>query len=212
MPFSLARISRRFALLAVLTASIGFSVPARADDGTALVSSMADTVVSVLKNRGLDQRTREARFRAIYRQNFDSATIGAWVMGRAWQAATPQQRTELLQLYETYVVKVYTGQLSTYSGEQLKITGSQRDGDGILVTSLIVDPRTNRTVDVKWRLRGSAGAYKVRDVLIENVSMSLNQRREFATVFQQRGNSVDGLIQALREKTAGTSGSSERAG
>jgi ABC-type transporter MlaC component len=32
--------------------------------------------------------------------------------------------------------------------------------------------------------------------------MSQTQRREFAAVFQQRGNTVDGLIAALREKIA----------
>ena len=42
----------------------------------------------------------------------------------------------------------------------------------------------------------------VRDVLVENISMSQTQKREFASVYQQRGNTVDGLIAALREKIA----------
>jgi phospholipid transport system substrate-binding protein len=206
MLFSPARFVRRFAVIGLLTALAAAAAPARADDGTALINSMADTVISALRNRGLDQATREARLRAIYRQNFDTQTITAWVLGRAWQAATPAQREQLSQLYEVYVVRVYASQLYTYSGEQLRILGSQPDvGGGLVVTSLIVDPRTNRTADIKWRLRGSAGAYKVRDVLIENVSMSVTHRREFETVFQQRGNSVDALIHALRAKTGAAS-------
>ncbi len=172
------------------------------DDGKAIVQRMADQVVTILANQGMDRAAKEARFRQILGQNFDVTTIGAWVMGPPWRTATPAQRTEYLKLFETYIVKVYTGQLSTYSGEKVIVTGAEADGGGIEVTSRITDPKNDRTVEVKWRLRPAGAQLKVRDVVIENISMSQTQRREFASVFQQRGNTVDGLIAALREKIA----------
>ena len=172
------------------------------DDGKAIVQRMADEVVTILANQGMDRAAKEVRFRQILGQNFDVATIGAWVMGAPWRAASPAQRAEYLKLFESYIVKVYTGQLSTYSGEKVIVVGAEADGPGIEVTSRITDPKNARTVEVKWRLRLAGKQFRVRDVVIENISMSQTQRREFAAVYQQRGNTVDGLIAALREKIA----------
>ncbi len=196
---------RRFHALLLAAAALAAPAPAWADskdDGKAIVQRMADQVVTTLANQGMDRAAKEARFRQILGQNFDVPTIGAWVMGPPWRTATPAQRTEYLKLFETYIVKVYTGQLSTYSGEKVMVTGAEADGPGVEVTSRITDPKNDRTVEVKWRLRSAGAQLKVRDVVIENISMSQTQRREFAAVFQQRGNTVDGLIAALREKIA----------
>lgn len=188
------------AALGIAAGSIG---SVRADikaDGQTLVRTMAEPILAMLRTKGLDRAAREGRFRSIYRQHFDTATIASWVMGRAWQAATPKQRSEYLQVFETYVVKIYTAQLATYGGEQFRVTGAEADGDGVVVISAIVDPQGQRSIDVKWRLRKSDATLKVRDVVIENISMSLNQRREFASVLQQNNNSIDALIGTIRAK------------
>src|ERR1051325_7376313 len=86
--------------------------PARAEikaDGKALVQRMADQVIVILADKSFDRAAKEARFRQILAQNFDVATIGAYVMGPPWRQATPAQRADYLKLFETYIVKVYTG-------------------------------------------------------------------------------------------------------
>ncbi len=195
--------SRILAVFAVVLIGAAAAAEARANsECEALIRSMADTVLSVLRNKGMDRPTREGRIRAIYQRNFDTVTIASWVMGQPWRSATEPQRAQYLQMFETYIVKVYTGQLANYSSEQLKITGSEPDGDGCVVASLLVDPQTQRVVEVKWRLRKAGGGWKVRDIVIENISMAFNLKSEFRTVFQQRGGTVDGLVAALREKIA----------
>lgn len=170
------------------------------DEGKAIVQKMSDQVVVILANTGIDRAGKEARFREILQQNFDVQTIGSWVMGPPWREATPAQKAEYLKLFETYIVKVYTGQLGNYQGEKVVVVGAEDDGGGVEVVSRIHDPKNARTVELRWRLRKSGAQLKVRDVLVENISMSQTQRREFAAVFQQRGGTVDGLIAALREK------------
>jgi phospholipid transport system substrate-binding protein len=200
--FAFSRRRVQALLLAAAVVAPAAALADSKDDGKAIIQRMADEVVTTLANQGMDRAAKEARFRQILGQNFDVPTIGAWVLGAPWRTATPAQRTEYLKLFETYIVKVYTGQLSTYSGEKVTVTGAEADGPGVEVTSRITDPKNDRTVEVKWRLRPVGAQLKVRDVVIENISMSQTQRREFASVFQQRGNSVDGLIAALREKIA----------
>ena len=191
------------ALAAALLAAMALAVPARADavgDGTQLIRSMGDTVVAILANKGLPKAQREERFRQIYRANFDHAIIAASVMGPTWKSTAPPVQQEYLQVFEVYIAKVYAAQLSTYSGEKLDVTKGEADGPGATIESRIVDPKSGRTVDIKWRLRPTGGQLKVRDVLIENISMAQTQRREFASVLQQRGGKAEGLIAAIREK------------
>ncbi len=192
------------ALAAVLTATT-LTAPARADavsEGTQLIRSMGDTVISILANKGLPKPQREERFRQIYRANFDGAIIGASVMGPVWKTTSPAVQQEYLQVFETYIAKVYAAQLSAYSGEKLDVVGGEPDGNGATIDTRIVDQKSGRTVDIKWRLRPTAGHMKVRDVLIENISMAQTQRREFAAVLQQHDNKAEGLIAAIRGKIA----------
>jgi phospholipid transport system substrate-binding protein len=196
---------RPLSLAAAFAAVLALAAPARADavsDGTLLIRSMGDTVVAILANKGLPKAQREERFRQIYRANFDHAIIAASVMGPPWKSASPAARQEYLAVFETYIAKVYAAQLSSYSGEKLEVTKGEADGPGATIESRIVDPKSGRTVGITWRLRPTDGKLKVRDVLIENISMALTQRREFAAVLQQRGGKAEGLIAAIREKIA----------
>ncbi len=185
--------------LAVWSGTAPATTPLDAIDGTGLIRGMGHSVMSLLNSIG-PKPQREEQFRAVYRQNFDNAGIVAWVVGRPWQQATPGQRQELLTLFETYVVKSLVVQLADLAGGQLKVLQSEPDGDGVAVSSQLVRPKGN--INVKWRLRQSAGTYKVRDVAVEDVSMVMTQRREFAALHQQRGSTVDGLIAGLRDKIA----------
>jgi ABC-type transporter MlaC component len=193
------------ALAAAFAAALALAGPVRADavsEGSQVIRSMGDTVVAILANKGLPKAQREDRFRQIYRANFDHAIIAASVMGPVWKTTAPPVQQEYLQVFETYIAKVYAAQLSTYSGEKFDVTRGEADGPGATIESRIVDSKNGRTVAIRWRLRPTAGQMKVRDVLIENISMAQTQRREFAAVLQQRGGKAEGLIAAIREKIA----------
>ena len=196
---------RPLSIAAALAAAVAAAAPARADavsDSAQLIRTMADTVVAILANKGLPKAQREERFRQIYRANFDGPIIAQSVMGPPWKSASPAARQEYLQVFETYIAKVYAAQLSTYSGEKLEVIKSEADGPGATIESRIVDPKSGRTVSIVWRLRPTDGKMKVRDVLIENISMALTQRREFAAVLQRRGGTAEALTAAIREKIA----------
>jgi phospholipid transport system substrate-binding protein len=203
------RISPRFLAAAVVTLAGAAGAPAShagdaATEARGVIQSMWSSVVPILANKGLDKASREARFTAVYRANFDNAAIAAAVVGAPWQQASAPQRERFLGLFESYVVKVYTGQFATYKGEQLVVVKSEPEGDGAIVTTHIVDPAapSARAIELKWRLRMTSNGLKVRDVMFENISMTLNQRREFGSVMQQRGGNLEGLMAALSEKIA----------
>lgn len=200
--------AKRAGLAGLIAAcALAAALPARAadpqSDARAVVSAMADAVIATLR-AGADKATREARFREMYRANFDNAGIAAWAAGRAFTAASPAAKQEYLATFETYVVKAYAEQLTKYSGERLRVDKVEQDGVYTIVVSNLVppDPRDPREIEMRWRLSNAAGKFVVSDVVIDKISMALTEKRAFTDWLREKGGTLEGLTQKLKEKIA----------
>ena len=195
------------ALAAGFTAALTAAAPARAadpqSDARAVVASMAEAVIATLR-AGADKAAREARFREMYRRNFDHAGIGAWAAGRAFQTASTAARQDYLAAFETYVVKAYAAQLARYKGERLRVDKVETEGRYTIVISNLVhpDPREAREIEMRWRLSPAGGRFVVSDVVIDKISMALTEKRAFADWVKEKGGALEGLTAKLQEKIA----------
>ena len=170
-------------------------------DAVAFMNTLWDRAVEVLNNK-TDPTMREARFRELFRTDFDCPGIARFVLGRYWRTASKEEQQEFVKLFEDYVVFVYTARLSNFGGEALKVRGSHSDGDGVIVSTDVITPGGASPMKIDWRLVAENGTYKISDVIVEGVSMMVTQRSEFASVVQRNGGQVRGLIAMMREKTA----------
>jgi phospholipid transport system substrate-binding protein len=197
---------RRSILLAGLMFLPGALAPAipaaAAADPAAMISNLGSRALEVL-GKGASQSQRVERFRELLRQDFDVPGIARFVLGRYWNTASEEQRTEYVKVFEDYVAMAYATRLGEYTGETFKVTGSRPDADGAIVSSQIVRPSGAAPVKVDWRLTGRDGKYKISDVSVDGISMAVTQRSEFASVIQHNGGQVQGLITMLRQKTSG---------
>jgi len=173
-----------------------------ATDPSAFIDQLGRRALEAL-NTNLAPEVRRAHFRELFRQNFDAPRIARFVLGRYWQLASDAERREFLTLFEDYVVFAYSSRLSEYSGEVFRVGGSRADGDAVIVASEILRPGGNPPLKVDWRLVGESGGLKIADVVVDGISMAVTQRSEFAAVIQRNGGQVEGLLTAMREKTAG---------
>lgn len=200
-------VRRKFgiAVLALtLTTAAGGTHAADPQSGAReIVNSMGEAVIATLQ-AGADKARREAVFRDLYRRNFDNAGIAAWAAGRAYTAASPADRQAYLQAFETYIVKAYAAQLSKYKGERLRVEKTEADGQDVIVISKLVDPdpRAMRDLEFRWRLHMVGGRLMVSDVVIDKISMALTEKRAFAEWLREKGGTLGGLTQKLREKAA----------
>ena len=188
-------------VLAVLIA------PARAaDDDTqakarAFIEGLADQAVQALTNAAVPREEREKRARVLLRENFAVPTIAQWVLGRYWRVATPAEQQEYLNLFEDLIVVTYVDRFTRYSGERLRVTRSVGMGEtgDVNVFSDITNPGGS-PIDIGWRVRTRDGSMKVVDVSVEGVSMGQTQRSEFASIIQNNGGQVSGLIAEMRRR------------
>ncbi len=198
-------MTRRFLLAGLfslfMTSSMAAPPLVNPADAVAFMNTLWDRAVEVLNNK-TDPAIREARFRELFHADFDSAGLARFVLGRYWRTASEEEQQEFVNLFENYVVFVYTARLSNFGGEALKVRGSRSDGDGVIVSTDVVGPGGGSPMRIDWRLVPDNGTYKISDVIVEGVSMAVTQRSEFASVVQRNGGQVRGLIAMMREKTA----------
>jgi phospholipid transport system substrate-binding protein len=191
------------AAFAMLSGLFSPAIPAAAAaDPAAMISTLGSRALQVL-GKGATPAQRTERFRELLREDFDVPGIARFVLGRYWNTATEEQRAEYVKLFEDYIAMAYATRLAEYTGETFKVTGSRPDADGAIVSSQIVRPG-GAPVKVDWRLTARNGVYKISDVSVDGISMTVTQRSEFASVIQHNGGQVQGLITMLREKTAGS--------
>jgi len=168
---------------------------------TAFMNQLWNRALELL-NKKTPAVERQARFRELFHNDFDSPGIARFVLGRYWRTASPDEQKEFLKVFEDYVVYVYTARLSDFEGEQFKINGARPDQDTVVVSTDVVTPGAPQPLKVDWRLVNDDGAYKIADVIVDGVSMLVTQRSEFASVIQRHGGQVQGLLDLMRQKTA----------
>jgi phospholipid transport system substrate-binding protein len=184
--------------VAALLAGTATAQP-RVDDGQPLIRGMGEAVFAILGRPSTAKPHREAELRAVYRERFDRAAIAAFVVGRPWREASEAQRAAIADLLDAYAARFFASHLAGYAGAEFHVFFSEPDGDGVAISSQIVNAATRRHINLKWRLAKSGTGYIVRDVLIENVSLALTLKREIADRHRRNGDTVEGLIDGLKQ-------------
>ncbi len=214
-------IGRRFAgysagLALLICAGLALPQPATAQGTTQLsqarpatptvpeasdfIARLAERAIEGLTQRDLPLAERLARFRQLLNDGFDVPQIGRFVLGRYWRIATEEERREYLRLFEDYIVQNYAARFGDYAGENLRVgNGTQASDGSVTVASELVRP-SGPPVKVDWKLEKKDGSFKIVDVMVEGVSMSITQRDDFSASIQRSGGKVEGLLATLREK------------
>lgn len=195
------------ALAFVLTATSVLPARAAGEDAGAFLSALTDRSIDELSDSSVPLEERKARFRALFRENFDVPTIARFVLGRYWRAAEGEVREEFVVTFEEVMVERFAPQFAGYAGTSFQIGSIHevKDRDQLIVSSSITPPGSE-TVQIDWRLRRQDGTFKVLDVVGQGVSMALTLRSEYATVLKNSGGRVEELIALLRERINSHSG------
>ncbi|MBT5109653.1 MAG: ABC transporter substrate-binding protein [Rhodospirillaceae bacterium] len=192
-------------MLGVLCAvSPGSSATATASEASSdFVKSLGDQAIKVLTVKDISEGEREHRFRSLLRDGFDVRRIGRFVLGRYARSASAEAIKQYNQLFEDLIVVTYASRFSQYSGQSFDIKRATKPtarGDSI-VLSEIVATDGSPPIRVDWQVNNAKGRYKIVDVRVEGVSMSVTQREEFTAVIRQNGGDIEALLDALRKKT-----------
>lgn len=163
------------------------------------IDSMTQRGIAFLSDETLDQDGRKKEFEKLLNDSFDIKTIARFALGTNWRKATEKERSEYLKLFNQMIVDVYSNRFKEYQGQSIEVSGARAEGNNdVIVNSMIVD-KNKPSVKVDWRVRNKGGSYKVVDVIVEGVSMSVTQRSDFSSVIQRGGGDISVLLDHMRK-------------
>jgi phospholipid transport system substrate-binding protein len=187
------------ALLLLLTP---FSICA--SEITDKVRTTVDRVLEVLKEESLKgpekKEERRARIRDIIKERFSFEEMSRQSLARHWRKRSDAEKSEFVSLFSDLIENSYIDKIEGYRDEEILYAGERVKNNRAEVSTKVISKGTE--IPINYRLfRTKGGDWMVYDIVIEGVSLVSNYRSQFSSTI--RSSSFNGLMEQLREKTAG---------
>jgi phospholipid transport system substrate-binding protein len=168
-----------------------------------LVRTVISDVLAAIRNiRPGDHEGREkalafAKQKILPHIDFERMTRLA--VGRAWRSADARQREALVAQFSTLITRTYSAAIDAYDGHETQVDPLQLSpGDDDVIVRSRFKKSGEQPVEVNYAMSKSAQGWKVYDITVDNVSLVITYRSQFAEQITRSG--IDGLIQSLAEK------------
>ncbi len=166
---------------------------------------VTDTSKQVLDavNKGLAPSQTMSLIQAVIAPQFDFTLMTKYALGNNWKLATPEQQTQLVDLFKQLLIYTYSSALSKFRNAQITITkGSSDERKSSIISEVLLPSTGNNTqpILVEYDLAKTAptNPWRAYDVKIENASLVTTYRNQFNDIVQS--SKIDGLIKQLQAK------------
>ena len=148
-----------------------------------------------LKQPARAQERREA-IRRFAADTLDFEELAHRSLLRHWEARTPAEREEFVQLFREFLERLLVSKLDSYNGEKVVLVGDAIDGDEATVKTLVAARHGAIPVDYLMVRRGDR--WRAGDIVISGMSLVRNFRAQFDSVIKRV--SYEQLVKQIREK------------
>jgi len=183
-------------LLSCVVASPAFAEGEASKVITETVNTVKTTIVeneSKLSPQALDSKLRD-----IITPVFDFREMSRRSLAKHWKQANETQQKDFTNLFSDLLSRNYLKKIRENAGSSdFSVVGEQKAGNKRVVVKTKID-FDGKDAAIHYRMRLKKDAWKVYDVIIENIGLVSNYRSEFSGIVQKDG--IDGLIQKLKEK------------
>ncbi|WP_246331947.1 ABC transporter substrate-binding protein [Sphingomonas chungangi] len=183
-----------FRIFALMTLAAPAVAHADASEPAARIGAYDDAVIGVMKAK-LGTAARADRFEPIVKAYYDMPTIAGLVAGPAWASASATDKASAITA------------LTRHSAVSLARNFKDYDGTPFTVDPKVIARGPDRVVKVTigtdllyYRMRQSAGTWKIVDVISSGVSNLALQRADLATTIQSGG--LPALVKKLAQLDA----------
>jgi phospholipid transport system substrate-binding protein len=133
----------------------------------------------------------------------DMDVVSYAVLGKQWQSATAQEKSEFKKRFTTILIMTYVKALTSYTNETVKFMPLKEDYN--TAKRLRVDSRILRQqappIPVSYRVIRRDDTWKIYDLIVEQVSLVQNYRSQFSSVLRQ-GGGMQALLKTLEKHNA----------
>ena len=157
-------------------------------------------VLEVLGDSRLPTEVKKEKLRALYGQMFDEVEFSRRTLGIHWRDFNSGQQREFVHLFRDVLEKAYIDKLLAYKNEKIVYGKEMPLAENLaqVQTKVIT---SSREIPIDYRLILKGGAWKVYDVVVENVSLVQNYRSQFRSILANH--TPEQLLEILRQKVKG---------
>ncbi|MFZ1828931.1 MAG: ABC transporter substrate-binding protein [Candidatus Competibacteraceae bacterium] len=187
-------------LLLLMLGSVGAAVRLPQE----VIQDTSAQMIDALRKNSAALRQDSSRIYELVEQivlpNFDFQLMSRWVLGRAWQQATAEQRRLFADEFRTLLVRTYAKALLEYADQDIRVPPQPPASSDQTTVRTEVQPKTGRPIQINYSMNLGPQGWKVYDVTVDSVSLVTNYRSTFAS--QIRNNGLDAVIADLRQRNA----------
>jgi len=168
-------------------------------------TAQAETATEALKAR--DAEIREAlppqgteptpaqrkKLENIVTQAVDLEGMAKAALGKTWEETPPAKRKKFLEAFKSRFRKATGEQLDQYRSTNVKYFPEKKDEEDTMVPTEVVVKGDPTHID--YRMRRESGAWRIVDIVVDDVSTVENYRSSFNRIIKKEG--MDGLIARL---------------
>lgn len=190
-------------LLSLLMISGNVQAEVDAAKAQAFVQKVTSEGIEDIINANVTQAEKDARFAKLFNEALDLDFIGQFVLGRNWKTATPAQQQAFIKAYRELNITTWSKRFDEFKGKDFEFAGTTPSSSaGQIFVNSSVDMGQGDPAKVVWRVREKNGSFKIVDIIIENVSLAITARNEYAAFIKNNPGGLDALIANLQSKTA----------
>lgn len=197
------RINRRAFTTAVLGSIFGGAVSypavarAAVDPAEVYVSKIADQVMA-LANSGDSGKSLRGRFASLLARYINLRSIANYALGPYMSKLPAGKREEFYTLVNNYSAALFVYYVGDFRGSKLDITSTSKSGKFITIQSAI-KLKGGGNEQVRWRLVSDGGSYRVSDVNLKGIWLTISMKDRFNKVLKSSGGDFGALFKELRD-------------
>lgn len=196
MKDNLTRRDAIMGLAAILVAaSGGQALAARSPED--YVKSLTERVIS-LANSGATGKALRLRFASLLENYVNLRSISNFALGQYQKKLNPRDRDEFNNLVSNYAAALFVYYVDDFKGTGIEIIDSSKQGNFSTIKSAIVRQNGGKE-NMRWRLVSTGGGYKVSDVNLKGIWMTISMRKRFNDVLNRSKGDFEVLFAELRE-------------
>ena len=164
------------------------------------VQSTVNRASQVLSdNLSKDQKIIELK--SIAAETVDIKGIGMYTLGSYRKIRSEDQKKEYAILFEQYFLKTFSSRLAEYSNPEIEVKSKEKlNKNYTMVSSVLVSTEQRPEVRIDWRIyTKKPGDLKIRDLIIEGLSLVRTQKEEFASIIESNNGDINALFASLKD-------------
>lgn len=187
------------ALFVFVSFLFSMSFMVRAGEPTDQLSGTVNKLTGMLASAPRSAMTSDElpeRVATLIYERFDFPEMAKLSLGKYWDGISEAERREFVEVFTTYVLRVYKSTLNSYNGEKISYEREVQEGNRAEVDTKVVGK--DKPVFVDYKLHRLGDDWKIYDITIEQVSVIKNFHAQFNRVISE--SSFKELIQRMRAR------------